>query len=240
MKTLTYKSGFSLFETLMVVAIVVILTAVTLTVATRIDNQSKEQLTRDTIHIITTTLKKFEDYGYKYNPPTGLAYPELDFYRKLKFPLDCNGLSVADIQTVLATALGKAPADIAISTAEPAHRPEYSGSEILYFFLHRVPPCREILSRIDDSLITAQDATGNEMRLVITDPATSTQSEYTLNRFIDPWGVPLRYDYYIDYGPSIHDGLFADRYENRRNFPVVTSAGPDELFNTADDISNRR
>jgi len=239
MKTLTYKSGFSLFETLMVVAIVVILTAVTLTVATRIDNQSKEQLTRDTIHIITTTLKKFEDYGYKYNPPTGLAYPELDFYRKLKFPLDCNGLSVADIQTVLATALGKAPADIAISTAEPAHRPEYSGSEILYFFLHRVPPCREILSRIDDSLITAQDATGNEMSLVIQDSITDTQNQnqysLNLNRFIDSWGNPLHYDYYDE-----HNIDFNHRYENRRNFPIVTSAGPDELFNTADDISNRR
>ena len=52
---------------------------------------------------------------------------------------------------------------------------------------------------------------------------------YSLLRIIDPWGETLRYDYYDDYTEP----------DEARNFPVITSAGPDGVFGTDDDIASR-
>jgi hypothetical protein len=64
--------------------------------------------------------------------------------------------------------------------------------------------------------VTSKDKNGTPLEVQI--PAGAVNRN--LARFIDPWGMSLRYTYV----PA------AD------TFPKVTSAGPDKEFGTADDI----
>ena len=56
------KSGFTLAEMVVVVAIIAILVSTVVSVVARIDSQAKEQLTRSTIVIISSALEQFGDY----------------------------------------------------------------------------------------------------------------------------------------------------------------------------------
>ena len=224
-----------------VVGIVAILVATVLSVATRINNQAKEQLTRSTIAIVTSALEQFGDYEYQYS--------HID-YSAFDFPLDCNDFVLSNpligqvgLQGTLANALGASSVVVMSVGGTFTHLPKYSGSEVLYFFLNRVPQSRQILEKIDSSLITNKDEQGNEMMISI--DIGSGSRNYPLNRFIDPWGETLRYDYYMDLVKyQVIIGGNSTQYlnyirDNKRAFPVVTSAGPDGIFGTGDDISNR-
>ena len=217
-KSYENKTGLSLVEMLIVVAIIVILTTMVIGLAGRVDNQSKEQLTRNTIAIITAALRQFHDYKYPYN---NLAYADFDF------PLDCNGFDVLtlQLQTTLENALGLAPGSVVIDPVTAHNDPSYSGGEVLYFFLSKVPECRKTLDKIDESLITNLGLDKQPMTVTI-----GVRIEPLL-RVIDPWGTTLKYDYY--------DEVFLDP-RSRRTFPVITSAGPDRKFGTDDDISSRK
>ena len=226
MKSDANKTGLTLIEMLIVVAIVVILTTMVIGLAGRVTDQSKEQLTRNTIGILTSALGQFRDYEYRYKVPT---YVDFDF------PLD-----------VIEPALGLPPADILIPTLsqefglavliEPVnpgdpinHKLEYTSSELLYFFLSRVPECRKTLDKIDGSLITDKDDNGYRMRINI------GTEYYPLLRIVDPWDTTLLYDYcYEQLLPSGSTRII------RKTFPVIISAGPDKQFGNTDDISSRK
>jgi prepilin-type N-terminal cleavage/methylation domain-containing protein len=94
---------------------------------------------------------------------------------------------------------------------QPENNPANAGahSELLYDALHSVPDSRAILEKIDKSLIE------NKYAAAGTTVGTSVE-------IYDPWGMPLDY-----------------RYSLGENFPVMTSAGPDKIFGTADDISSK-
>ena len=231
MKSYENKTGLTLVEMLIVVAIIVILTTIVIGVAARINDQSKEQLTRNTIAIVTAALREFRDYEYHYKD---LAYADFDF------PLDCNGFDVPGLQATLDYALGLAPGSVVISPVVAHNDPNYSGCEVLYFFLSRVAECRMILDKIHRSdkdknivrsLITNEGANKQPMNITITHPSGITKV-YPLLRIIDPWGTTLRYDYY-------YEQIFPPDPRQKRTFPVITSAGPDKTFGTADDISSR-
>jgi general secretion pathway protein G len=218
MKRRRHNAGFTLVEMLIVVAVIAILATMVVGLATRIGNKTKEQLVESTIAILNAALEQFHDYGYSYLSP----YSEFDF------PLDCNGFTQAELETTLGNALGTT-----VQISGGTHKNEYSGSEALYFFLSRVPECRAALDKIDGSLITNEDSSGNKLLINI------GGVEYPLIRVVDPWrehgtttktGKTLRYDYY--------DEKTVDP-KTKRNFPVITSAGPDGIFDTADDISSR-
>ena len=82
-------------------------------------------------------------------------------------------------------------------------------SEYLYSELNSVPDSRSILEKISDSLIENRYAAAGA-------PVTAIPEIY------DPWGTALDYIY----SPG-------------ENFPRIVSAGPDKIFDTADDIGNR-
>ncbi len=82
MKTRAYKTGFTLIEMIVVIAIIAILISMVVTIAKRIDDQSKERLTRETIALLGNALEQFRDFGYEYKDAD---------YAGLVFPLDCNG-----------------------------------------------------------------------------------------------------------------------------------------------------
>jgi len=216
MKTCKYKTGFTLVEMLIVIAVIAILVSMVIAVASRIDNKAKEQLTESTLAILNAALEQFSDYGYRYK------YAD---YSGFDFPLDCNDFLQVDFEDTLEDALGLNPDDVSITGF---HDPNYSGSEALYFFLSKVPTSRKTISKIDGSLITDKDINGDELKINV------DGIEYPLLRFIDPWGKTLWYDYYDEW-----ETVLSDRMESRRNFPLITSAGPDGVFGTDDDITNR-
>jgi hypothetical protein len=219
---------------LIVVAIIVILTTMVIGIAARMDEQSKEQLTRNTIAIVTAALREFHDYGYRYKY---VAYFEFDF------PLD-----------VIEPASGPPPTGVLITTliqefgvpvliepvnpGEPInHKEEYTSSELLYFFLSRVSGCRKTLDKIHrtdkdrnivKSMITDKDDDGYRMKIKI------GNEYFPLLRIVDPWGTTLLYDYSYEHQLPSGSTIIV-----KRTFPEITSAGPDKTFGTADDISSR-
>ena len=209
MKRRQNKTGVTLVEILVVVAIIAILVTMVIGVAVRIDTQGKEQLTKNTIALLAAALGEFSDYGYTYS---GL-------YADLKFPLDCNNFSTGDFLTELTWTING-----------PGHMDEYSGCEAVYFFLNRVPDSRKTLTEIDKSLVTARDENRQDMTVTVGGQV------YPLYRVIDPWGKTLRYSYY-DNGKETPTGEPLPPLT--LTFPVITSAGPDKNFGTADDIESR-
>lgn len=223
MKSYRNKTGVTLVEILIVVAVIAILTTMVVGIAARISNQSKEQLTKNTFALLNAALGQFRDYGYNYNPV--IPDPVIrDFYRGLDFPLDCNGFDQDGLGQALETALGLPPGSVSI--VPPVHDPNYSGSEALYFFLSRVPASRQTLDKIDDSLITNEGFGKQPMNITI------GVKMYPLLRIIDPWGTTLHYDYY-------NEIIIPPDPFTKRNFPLITSAGPDRIFRTGDDITSR-
>lgn len=219
-----HKAGITLIEMLMVVAIIALLAAMVITVATRIESKTDEQLTENTIALLNAALGQFRDYGYNFKVRSGAGDDKRAFYQGLDFPLDCNDLIKSKLQTALEDALDERPILISGGT----HKIEYSRSEALYFFLNRVPTSRKTLDAIDRSLITSEGSDKQNMRITIAGKG------YPLIRVIDPWGETLQYDYYNE-----KENDFDDREKSKRNFPLITSAGPDRKFGTGDDISNR-
>jgi len=220
MKSYRHKTGVTLVEILIVVAIIAILATMVISLAARIDNRSKEQLTGNTFALLNAALGEFRDYGYIYKDSR---------YDGLEFPLDCDGLKTNELEDTLRDASGASR----VSIRGGNHNRYYSGSEALYFFLSKVPESRKTLDKIHrsdkdkgiGSLITNEDSEGVDIEISVDDKV------YPLMRIIDPWGKTLRYDYYDD--PNNPDP------EEARNFPIITSAGPDGIFGTNDDIKSR-
>ncbi len=199
------------------IAVIAMLVTMVIRVTSRIDNQSKVKLAGATIEILNAALEQFRDYEYSYGP----AYAGFDF------PLDCDGFLVDALQATLAGALGAATVEI--TNHDTLESPSYSSSEVLHFFLSRVPDSRETLDKIDISVLTNLNEAGAPIGISIDGEPFSP-----LLRIVDPWGTTLRYDYYDETEP---DPIL--REESRKTFPVIISAGPDRRFGTADDITNR-
>jgi prepilin-type N-terminal cleavage/methylation domain-containing protein len=236
MKPGSLKSGFTLIEMLAVVAIIAILVSMVVGVTKRIDDQRKERRCRSTIVLLGNALEQFRDFGYEYKNAD---------YAGLTFPLDCNNYDPVtsdftyNLRDTLHNALYSAnltdPPTITISGG--THDTAFSGSEALYFVLSQVPDCRATLDKIDKSLLTNKGTDGNPITITINFGATSQTLPFT--RIIDPWGTTLRYDYYPDYA-NYTGAMPYQNYRDsaKRTFPVITSAGPDKQFDTADDITN--
>ena len=224
MKSGPGKSGFTLIEMLAVVAIIAILVGMVVGLSRRIDDQGKERLCRDTLELIGNALEQFRDFGYEY-PDNPLYQPaERQFYFGLKFPIDCNGFNQATLQALIARVL-----NVPVTIAASGHLQEYSGCEAMYLFLSEVPDCRTTLDKVDKSLITDLGSNGVQMTINVNGRIRP------LTRIVDPWEKSLRYDYYTEVAlPAFPDP------DTKKTFPIITSAGPDGQFDTADDIINRQ
>jgi len=226
MKSYEDKSGLTLIEMLIVVAIVVILTTMVIGLAGRVNDQYRERLTKSTIAILDAALRQFHDYGYRYKDNPIYTPAERQFYLGLDFPPDCNEIPQPVLETTLASVLGA----IAAPITGGVHQPSYSGCEALYLFLSQVSECRKTLDKIDESLITNLGFDKQPRNITVT-YTSGVPKVYSLLRVVDPWGTTLKYDYY--------DEVTLDP-RSKRTFPVIISAGPDKQFGTADDISGRK
>jgi prepilin-type N-terminal cleavage/methylation domain-containing protein len=97
----------------------------------------------------------------------------------------------------------------------------YASDETLYYYLNRNPASRKIISSINSSLITNKDYMKREYFINYGGP-----TNYPLLHFVDAWNFPFRYT-----------------YKTGDNFPVITSAGPNRVFEPnglyIDDITSR-
>jgi len=207
MKTCKYKTGFTLVEMVVVIAIVAVLATMVVGIAAHIDSKKDQKRARRTIVLLSTALGQFHDYGFNYDKDSD--------YAAFGFPLDCNDFVAGWVEDALEAALGAE--NVLISDPNAS----YSGNEVMYLLLSMVPASRETLGKIDRKLIASRDAT-----------ITIDGRVYPLLRVIDPWGETLLYDYYEESIPPPDS-------DEARTFPVITSAGPDRLFGTDDDITNR-
>jgi prepilin-type N-terminal cleavage/methylation domain-containing protein len=83
-----------------------------------------------------------------------------------------------------------------------------------YYFLSRVSQSKAILDSLSGQMISNRDLGGTAILIEI--PAGAAATDWI--RFADAWGMPVRYVY-------LGSG-----------FPVLTSAGPDKIFDTEDDV----
>ena len=217
-------TGFTILETLVVVAVIMILVSMVIALASRFEDRGKERVIKSTFAMLDAALGEFAEYGYEYKG----SYAEFS----LSFPLDCNGFESEEFKATVANALGLGSEDVEIYGV---YHEDYSGSAGLYFFLSQVPECREALDRIDASLVTNKDRNGDKLQIEVDGKI------YPLNRIVDPWsktipwGRTIRYSYYdngVEISPNEPD------MDDPRTFPLLISAGPDGEFNTTDDIKS--
>ncbi|MDD5459626.1 MAG: type II secretion system protein [Phycisphaerae bacterium] len=236
MRNFARKPGFTLVEMLIVIAILVILVVLTIGVAKRVEDQGKERLTKATLGIIDAALEQFEDFNYQYKfNAKGVTYPypnpdpDVEHSFAMKFPLDCNEF---EFEPAIRVAIEAAFDGDVVNPSGLVADPNFSGITVMYFVLSQVPECRETLGKIDKKL----KARKGEITIYYGVPPVTN----SFLAIVDPWGMPLRYDYYDE---SSLDLSRADAFrygpKKVRIFPLVTSAGPDKKFGTDDDITNQ-
>ena len=161
MEARRYEHGLSLVEMLIVIGVIALLATMVISVASRIDNQSKEKGLESVFLLLESALDEYKEF-------------------QGSFPLQ----SVKNFTNVA------------------AH------SELLYRELYSVPDSRKVLDKIQDSLLKDEVDTG---------------AVPPVPEIYDPWGTTLDY-----------------RYVDGENYPELVSAGPDKIFGTADDITNKK
>jgi prepilin-type N-terminal cleavage/methylation domain-containing protein len=204
------QKAFTLIEVLVTLAVILILAGALVGGGKYLKTQAERQLTAGEIEIISTALEQYYD-AYKKFPfsnrdidPTPDGKP--DSYTKLHLEWDIAGT----VSPASLTMEEKAGDNTFVS---------YASSAALFYYLDQNKDCRQIIEAIASRLITNKDAlTG--AALTITVGGTPVD----LPRFIDAWGMSLRYEYMSGYGYA---------------FPVITSAGPDKTFDTTDDLTSR-
>lgn len=238
MATQRSQNGLTLVEIIIAVAIVAILAGLVFTTMTSIDTRAKEQLCEGTLETLNTALRQFRDFGYEYKTRTSAYVNELEFYRSLKFPPDCNDYTKAQVETEIKKLLHPTSSIPVVISSE--YNTNESGIAVMCFFLSQVPDCRETLAGIDAKLLKSDHDDEKYLTIKVDGTIIDPVREYPWLRVVDPWGTPLRYDYYDENEVLTNTPASYGRAKQTiRNFPLITSAGPDEEFGTDDDITNR-
>ena len=84
--------------------------------------------------------------------------------------------------------------------------------------MNQEPSSARFVDTLSGAMISNKGTSGAALQIEIPTGGTS----YDLIRFVDAWGIPMRYAY----DPAVDI------------FPILTSAGPDKVFDTPDDIIN--
>lgn len=201
--------GFSLVEVLTVIAVIAILIGLLVGAGKRIKTQADEKLAGSMIEILVSALEQYYNYHGDFPFDASVGFDRLAFEQVLD-PDGPSGPEVASVVELSGTPVASS-----------------WSSSVLYYFLSRTAPSRQIIDTLTDSLISGADESGVVLQIEIT-IGSDAPFKIDLIRFIDPWGNALRYTY-----------ISGD------NFPVIVSAGADGVFGwdgpdglpmTADDV----
>jgi prepilin-type N-terminal cleavage/methylation domain-containing protein len=200
MKTDNQKA-FTLIEVVMAMAIILILAGALLTGGKFLRTRAEAQLTQSAIEVIGAAMEQYYE-AYKV------------------FPFETVANFGESNYTVVPTL--PSPGTVAGGTTEEIQKNGVSfsnaSSALLFYYLDKNSNCRQLLDAIAARMITNKDAkTGVVLTVDI-----GLAMPVDLPRFIDAWGMSLRYEYMSGY-----------------SFPVITSAGPDKIFDTEDDLSSQ-
>lgn len=186
------QNGMTLAEVLVTLAVILILFGTLSGLGIHLKRQSEIRLTESTLAVLVMALEQYYNDAGTFVPPVN---------------------SQADFDT----AVGVAATQIrppAVHWSGVIGQAAWS-SEALYYFLNRSPNSKAIIETLLDRFLSNQDALGRVLLIEIPTGETPTD----LIRFVDVWGMPIRYQY----DPSVHA------------FPILTSAGPDKQFETVQD-----
>ena len=222
-KTLKHAGGFTLVELLVTLAVVLILISAVSRMGQYVRTRSSIQLTQSALAVIETALQQYyDDFGNKF-PFSTDTFP----LPTVADPAGGDGVSdpyrlSPELRNDLGAALGITVVVNAVDLLEKDGKgfdQPFASSAGLFWFLYRSANSRQIIDAVTSSLVAVKHPQETQQKLT----ATVGGVVYDLPRFIDPWGMSLRYAY----APK------AD------TFPKVLSAGPDKVFGTPDDIENK-
>jgi prepilin-type N-terminal cleavage/methylation domain-containing protein len=168
MKRKQNKTGLTLVEILVAIAIIAILAAGLYSVSNYIEKQAKAKLTESTIETLSAAIEQYHDFYGKFPFLADKNYGEPNLQT------DVNGVVVNKTGNPLSA---------------PDYNDIYASSEALYYFLNKFPDGREIVGSINRSLLTNKDYKNTEYFIRI------GTVDYPLIHIIDVWQHPLRYTY---------------------------------------------
>ncbi|MBN2512818.1 MAG: type II secretion system protein [Sedimentisphaerales bacterium] len=205
------KNAFTLIEVLVTLAIIMILVGALAGTGQYLRTRSGIQLTTSTIRIIDAALEQYHEQYKKYPFSNrimmdGQNRPQPIEYTRVHLEAD-TGMTSITPNTTLVEKDGTC----------------YASSIGLYYFLDRGADSKAMLETLSNRMITTLDAeTGQHLKMVM------GGKTYDLPRFVDAWGISLRYEYI---SKEVSAGNFYP-------YPKMMSAGPDKVFGTSDDLSN--
>jgi type II secretory pathway pseudopilin PulG len=214
MRTERQQSAMTLVEILVVLAVILIMIGALGGAGIHLKKQSEIRLTEGALGVLVMAIEQY----YTDANPNIFPFQTYD----LDLPLDgiAHEYTEASLEADIMTYLSATAVTVVNPPAE--HSDPYASSEALYYFLSRSPNAAAIMSTLMDRVISNKAANGAVLQVEITVAGVTTT--YDLIRFVDAWGMPIRYEY----DPAIDQ------------FPILTSAGPDKRFDTAsDNITNQ-
>ncbi len=206
------EDGMTLAEVLVTLAVVLILVGVLSGLGIHLKRQSEIRLTESTLAVLATALEQYYNDYHSYVPQVNSEFG----FECAAFGENASGQPNNTVTITQGVHLQ--------NTAEnPSLEAAAWSSEALYYFLNRSPNSKAILGTLLDQFLSNKDASGRVLLIEI--PTGSTPTD--LIRFVDVWGMPIRYQYDPD-DP-------ADPSDSYDAFPVLISAGPDKKFETVQD-----
>lgn len=209
------QPAMTLLEMLVTLTLIVILVGALGTLGVRLQRQSEIRLTKSTLEVLTMALEQYQADQSEFVPQVS-SQTELEY--AIFDDEDSDGQPDGRVEIVQGEHVQETP-ELEMATWS---------SEALYYFLSRTPNSAALIETLMGQMITGKDRNGTS--LIIEIPQGSG-SQYDLIRFVDTWGMPIRYAYDPDDPDDPEDYYDA--------FPVLTSAGPDKTFDTPDDITNQ-
>jgi len=218
----TRKKGFTLVEVLVVMGIAAIILAVMLKVAGNVFTNAKVKNTKSTIKVLVNALEQFKEQR------------QADLGNQFQFPnpnpYDINHASYAFLRIPEALNVYYNTTAFGYSMEGDHFKPNWKDAgkltydqqqeifyarattEVVVVILNNTPGCKEILNRMPGTALVNADL----------DSILDNGNQISLLEVVDAWETPLRYQYV------------------QNNFPTITSAGPDGVFDNADDIDSRK
>jgi prepilin-type N-terminal cleavage/methylation domain-containing protein len=139
MKRKQNKYGLTLVEIMVAIVIMAILAAGLYSVGNYLEKQSKTELTKSTIEILSAALEQYHDFNDSFPFVADTSYGEPNILS------DIGGAAVS-------------PAD---------YNDIYASSEASYYFLNRIPASKKIIDSINRSLLTNKDYKSTEYFILI-------------------------------------------------------------------------
>ena len=208
----TQRRAFTLVEILVVIAIIAVLLGMAVAVGNHVRTNAEIKNTKTTIEMLATALREYE----RLQGANTVEFPREPFNHATAYPWEfaavvecCIGAGGTGDQHEIAPARWREYNDLLLEQQQMLLAARGS-IEVLYYYLAQEPDCQAILGRLPDEMVTNDDNDAVTIGIDLPTPLLEVN---------DAWGRPIRYE-----------------TRGAGNFPVLTSAGVDGLFDNADDL----